>query len=412
MVATGIGLFLASSATVPYAQNMHPRRKHPLTLALLVIVALLASPAPSAQAQADFIDQELDEGYFAGTIALSGGFAMDFASAGSTVATDGEVVFLYNGAGPAEIEVDDGQVSGTWSFSGTSSANGTVTAPSYPVAVKITAEGTSTSNGTFGGSPTAPTMSGQYTTTNTATVSVEGVALPVGPQSETVTETQPFTANISNVLAGCYGVVMNFTQELNAQIEASLPNTTAFLRGIITADKITDPEYQARLDDIVTEAANLQNSTGDPLTDVLFAISLLNEIEKLQTEVQNARDCPPDPDFFNALTNVASSVIGRTLERLENDPSALPDSTLAVALRAILRLGTGTGALGSGSGGRGDALMGRARAVADTTFRSSNDADDLTALAAISVQYGWGLVNDAGVSDVDILCANNPNPSC
>lgn len=361
------------------------RRNIRRVLGVAVTAALIAAGQPPAAAQVDFIDEEIENGTYIGSLHITGGFTFPLDGIG-------DASFVADIHGDAELIAADGNVSGSWSYEGTGSGSG------GGAGVTFSSESTNIGMGTFTGTTTAARLVGTDDVTSTASFLGAG---------NTTSEVQPIDEPLSNVLAGCSQVVATFTPQLNAELEAEIPNSDVFFEGVVV---LYDGIEISEAEELARRAAELGASQEETVNKLISARQLLSEVEQLQGELAAGSECPATKEYFNLLTNVAASLIEDVLAELEAARATDPEGTAwltSVFLPDLVRLGVSTGAMGSGAvSGRGTALMGAAKSAAmnagEVLLNGEGDLFlGIGRLAALSVQMGWDL-QFGGVSDADL----------
>lgn len=357
------------------------RRATTLVLAAAVLIAAThtssASAAEPVLATVDIIDNEIEDGIYTGNIYLTGGFSFP-------TGDDGIVLVRNDIDGEAQITAQGGAVTGSWTYDGTGVAF------IQGLGVNAQADTVFTGQGTFEGTNTAVRVLGE--TMFTGTVTANGTTQPIAGSAPT---DQP----LENVLAGCGQIVGTYTQRINAQIQAEIPEGQSNIRGVIAL--YSDPPTP-EAEQLAERASELRaDPEEDPFQRIFAATTLLREVQELQAELNATSSCPSTKEYFNLLTNVAGDLIAdalSALEALEAQDAVLATILAPDVLRFLVTMGVSTGATGSGAvGGRGaellPAIRERAQASVDLLLGdvADFDLDALARLAVLSVQYDWDL---------------------
>lgn len=276
-------------------------------------------------------------GEFSGVIAVDGGFSADPSQFAPGVS--GALVVLVDGSGPLELTLTDGTMAGDWSIEGTQELQGNFSASSGGVTgtVSVTGGGTFSGSGQMSGPPGTYSLTGSVTSTNTATVNVEGFS-----QSATTTDTTEIRETLTDVVVLCQQIYGRWDLEIRQQIEDI--GFDEFIRGYFSASTGVDATEQAQeigqfLEDVTEWARSVGEVTSENRS--LFigrALSILDAVEAFQAELAAPSPCPPDPRFATQLTLAAQDALGRLLDAL---PGITNSRIVAVALRS--------GAIGAGS---------------------------------------------------------------
>jgi len=323
------------------------RRRYGIVSAVLA-VTLLSTVAATAQTGGP-----VASGSFQGSIGVDGGFRADLSGA--------EIVVLIDGGGPLQLELDEGQMSGSWSFDGSQTLSGNFAEG------EVSGQGSFTANGTIGGPPADYRLTGTYTSTNTATFSIAGLS-----QSATTTDSGSLDEQLTDVIVLCDQIVGRWDLRVRQEIESV--GFDEFIRGYFTASTGVDATEQGEkveelLADINTWASRASSlPTGDTTNAtsldaaafdfILDGWELLWQAQDLQAQLAVESPCPPDPRFATQLTLAAQDVANTFLD-------LFPGTTNS----HLVGLALGTGAIGSGSPVPDAAAQLESRLEADVAIR-------------------------------------------
>jgi len=371
---------------------------------ILVSLVVLVSTVP-ARSQTETIPEG----------AYTGGIYLRVDSATLDLDGLGRLDSRADAAGEATIMVkESGSFSGTWTLEGTSVVGGTMS--QRGVTGTLSANGVVTGSGTFfGGTTLDGRLTGATSTTGQTTFSgAEGGGI-TGPFNNTDSWDEPLTG----LLVACSQLLARWDSELPEKLEAKASpgfQVNSLAAYIVLSDfsSFDEESFMAdRLRDLAKRGNSLLGAARGGGDDMVNAIvdgpDLLRAVEALQAAIAaQESDCPSDKAFQNILTLIAQDALDAFLLVFESDdPNQTPLD--APILRALARLGHGTGALGSGARdtARAADLKARMEARANEAFEDALtepfNENEAVSLAALGEQEGWSLVSPAGITGPDIL---------
>ncbi len=331
-------------------------------------------------------------GHFTGVVTLNGHFTYD-------VPGGGAVNVFVEGSGPLELELDEGTMSGPFSWSGEQKVLGFF--GTSAALFSIEGGGPISASGMLQGPPSGYRMTGTYQSTNT--VEVGG---PVGGASSTSSDSGPLDEQLTDVIVLCDTIVGRWDLRVKQQIEAA--GFDEYIRGYFTASTGVDATEQAEeVEDLVEDVAEWASEAPglEPGGSGLYmgrALSLLDRSQQLQAELAQESPCPPDPAFTTELALAMQDVLNQLLDLY---PGITNDTIVSAAIAA--------GAIGAGSPAGQTAADLEARMEADINQKFEELVEDwgnapeteteIVRTARAAQMLGMETIGSGDLSPADVL---------
>lgn len=305
------------------------------TIRLLVAGLMVAFSIPPVGAQTSGPPAS---GEFTGTITLDGGFTARVEQSPAS----GSVTVFFEGAGPLNITLDEGQMSGSWQLDGTQTLFGLFEAEGSDGAGSVTmgGEGVFSGSGDIGGPPSNYRMGGSVSTTNTVTVNVAGVL----SESATSSDTSAVDSQLTDVIVLCQSIHGRWDHQIRQSIEDV--GFEEYVSGYFSASTGVDAAEQAEdveqlVEDVArwaSDAASFEPGPGATGLYIGRALALLERSQALQAELAADSPCPPDLLFATHITRAAQDVLSTLIAQLPH-----------ITNSRVVALAVASGAIGPGS---------------------------------------------------------------
>ncbi len=343
-----------------------------LTGALVVLAAASAAILPGvAGAQTS---GPVASGEFFGDISISGGFDGKVERGGITM------VLRYDleGNGPANITLEDGQMSGMFSMPGTAG----FTAKDDKSGLNVVGTSKwSLTNGSFSGPPADYRMTSLWSIETTAVIETPGF----GKVSNTSSESEQIAEPLIAPIVLCEYLVAQFDMRIRQEID-SIPAFNERIRGYVyTSTREPNEEEVAKsitqLRGDVTAWSASAASASDSRGAIQEGLNLLERSNSLMRQQTKPTPCPNEQRFVTELTLATRDVLTTLLEVF---PGTTGFDTVILAV--------GTSAIGAGTPDRVAGFEVREAMKADIQARyeatSINDEAAMTDIALAADTIG------------------------
>lgn len=335
----------------------------------------------------------VEDGVYTGRVVVAGTVTYVPEELGS----EGTAVMTWSGSmsGPAELAIDRGAASGTWSMAGIRQMRGTFASAGRSMRLTGTQDGSG--SGTFTGTSGSYRVLGDWRTTTTVRMQADGHDLGgSGPE----TTTTSIAAGLHDVLLTCDQFVGRFERDLLAQLDGGDGFSTDGLSAtvVLVRQPTSDATGAAldRLQVLLAEGLDWVSGADAPEAFGAEAVALLREVARAAAEVAATLDGPsPCPASRAAYLELAADLARQALTALLD----LQDAGLHVGsswLWEVTSNAVASGVVGTPDGSDLlDRVHGEVAARFTAEVRHAADLDDPSSetlvLLAMAAGFDWDL---------------------